>query len=275
MFGYSRSMSRSVGDLHLGVAEAVHRDVDRDVEAELLGQLPVVADDVRLAEVGAAGRERHRDPALVRVEVLLADPPRVGPVRGQDAAGVVRAEPPVDERRVAEAVGEDRPDLRVLQAADGLVGVGRRVHDVRPVDERRDARVDALERAPQVGRVDVVGPVVRRELVEDRPEVGDQREVRRARPDRRLPGVPVGVDEARDDDVAGRVDRPRAVGRQAVADGGDPVVLDQDVGAGHLAERRVLGEDDPTLDEHSVGHRSFPRLRFGRIGWVVGSGLGG
>ena len=34
---------------------------------------------------------------------------------------------------------------------NGLVGMGRRVHDVRPVDERRDARVDALERAPLVG----------------------------------------------------------------------------------------------------------------------------
>ena len=234
-------------DLHLRVAEAVHRDVDRDVEPELLGQLPVVADDVGLAEVRTAGGERHRDAAVVGVEVLLPDPPRVRPVRGQDAARVVRAEPPVDERRVPEAVGEDRSDLRLLQAADRLVGVGRRVHDVRPVDERRDARVDALERAPQVAGVHVVGPVVRRELVEDRPEVGDQREVRRARPDRRLPRVPMGVDEARDDDVAGRVDRARPVRGQVPADGRDLVVLDQDVGPGQFADLRVLGEDDPPL----------------------------
>ena len=99
---------------------------------------------------------------------------------------------------------------RPLIAGVGVVG---RVHDVRPVDERRDARVDALERAPQVGGVDVVGPVVRRELVEDVPEVGDQRVVRGARPDRRLPGVAVGVDEARDDDVAVGVDDLRVVGR--------------------------------------------------------------
>src|SRR5207344_3179479 len=52
------------GDLHLGVAEAVHRDVDRDVEPELLGELPVVANDVGLAEVRATGRERHRDPSV-------------------------------------------------------------------------------------------------------------------------------------------------------------------------------------------------------------------
>ena len=37
---------------------------------------------------------------------------------------------------------------------------------------------------------------------------------------------------------------PRALGRQVLADGRDLVVLDQDVGAGHLAELRVLGQDD-------------------------------
>ena len=52
------------------------------------------------------------------------------------------------------------------------------------------------------------------------------------------------VDEARDDDVARGVDRPRALGRQAMADSSDLVVLDEDVGAGHLAELRVLGQDD-------------------------------
>ena len=55
----------------------------------------------------------------------------------------------------------------------------------------------------------------------------------------------VRVDEAGDDDVAGRVDHLGAVGRQAMSDGDDPVVLDQHVGIRHLAERRVLGEDDP------------------------------
>ncbi len=78
-----------------------------------------------------------------------------------DAAGVVGAEPPVLKRRVREAEGEDRPDARLLEAPDGRVGVLGRVHDVRPVDERRDARVGAFEGAPQVGGVHVVGPVVR------------------------------------------------------------------------------------------------------------------
>ena len=254
-------------DLHLRVAESVHRDVDRDVDVELLGQLPVVADDLGLAEVGAAGRERHRDPPVVRVEVLAAEASRIGAVGGQHAAGVVRPEPPVDERGVREAVGEDGPDPRLLQPADGLVGVVRRVHDVRPVDERRDARVDALERAPQVGGVDVVRPIVRRELVEDGPEVGDQREVGRAGPDRRLPGVAVGVDEARDDDVAGRIDRPRAVGRQVLADGDDPVSSTRtSAPAISPSAGSWVSTIPPLMSNRSV----IDRPSFGVVGWVVG-----
>ena len=106
---------------------------------------------------------------VVAVEVLRCGRGgRRSPSIAQDAAGVVGAEPPVLERRVREAEGEDRSDAGLLEPADRLVGVVGRVHDVRPVDERRDARVDALERAPQVAGVHVVGPVVRGELVEDR-----------------------------------------------------------------------------------------------------------
>ena len=158
------------------------------------------------------------------------------------------------ERGVAEAVGEDRPDAGLLKALDRGVGVSRRVHDVRPVDEGRDARVDALEGAPEVGREDVVGPIVRAELVEDRAEVGDQRVVRGARPDRRLPRVAVAVDEARDHDVAGGVDDLRAVRGQVGPDGLDRGAVDEDVGPRQLAEIRVLRQDDAVLDEDPVSH---------------------
>ena len=52
VFGIEQVHVAQRRDLHLRVPEAVHRDVDRDVDVELLGQLPVVADDVGLAEVG-------------------------------------------------------------------------------------------------------------------------------------------------------------------------------------------------------------------------------
>ena len=138
--------------------------------------------------------------------------------------------------------------------SDRRVRVVRRVHDVRPVDQGRDARVERLEGAPAVRGQHVVGAVVRRELVEDAPEVGDQREVRSAGPDRRLPGVAVGVDEARDDDVAGRVDDLRPVGRDVRPDGRDLVVLDQDARARQLSDVGVDREDDGILDQRSFAH---------------------
>ena len=149
---------------------------------------------------------------VVGAEVLRPQPPRLVAVRGQHRAGVVRPEPPVHQRRVREAVREDRSDARLLQRLDRCVRVRRRVHDVRPVHERRDAGIQALEGSPQRRRVDVLRTVVRRELVEDRAEVGDQREVGRAGPDARLPGVAVRVDEPGDDDVAIRLDDSRPIG---------------------------------------------------------------
>ena len=185
----------------------------------------------------------------------------------QDAAGIVRTEPPVLEGRIPEAEGEDRPDARLLKPADRCVRMVRRVHDVGPIDERGDARVRAFERTPQVAGVYVVGPVVRRELVEDAAEVRTEGVIRGAGPDRRLPGVPMRVDEARDDDVAGGIDGPGSVGGQVAADLGDPVILDEDVGAGHLTELRVLGEDVSALDEGSLGHRWSPLVSARR--WVA------
>ena len=50
----------------------------------------------------------------------------------------------------------------------------------------------------------------------------------------------MGVDEARDDDVARGVDDLRAVGGEVRPDRGDRVALDEDVGSRQLAERGVL-----------------------------------
>ena len=50
----------------------------------------------------------------------------------------------------------------------------------------------------------------------------------------------MGVDEARDDDVAGGVDDVRAVRLQVRPDRRDAVVLDEDVGSRQLPESRVL-----------------------------------
>ena len=64
----------------------------------------------------------------------------------------------------------------------------------------------------------------------------------------------VGVDEARDDDVAGGVDDLRAVRGDPRADVGDPIALDEDVGLRQLADGWVPRQDDRVLDEDPVRH---------------------
>jgi hypothetical protein len=243
-----------LAELHLRVAEAVHRHVDGDVDAQLLGELPLVADDILLAEVRAAGGEAHGDEPPVVAQVLAADAARLVAVDALDAAGVVGPEPPVLDRCVREAEGEHGAQAGILESLDRGIGMLWRVHDVRPVNEGGDARVDALKRPPQVAGVHVIGPIVRCELVEDGAEVGAQRVVRGARPDRGLPGMPMGVDEAGDHDIAIGLDHPGAIRAQAPADPGDLVALDEDVRARHLAELTVLAQHDSAADQDSVGH---------------------
>ena len=221
-------------ELHLRVAETIHRDMDRDVDPQLLGELPLVANHVRLAEVRPASREGHRDEGLV-VAQDLPHPVRLVAVDPLDAARPVRPEPPGLDRRVRKAERKHRSDACVAEALERRVGVLRGIHDVRPVDEGRDPGVRALDGAPAVRREDVVRPVVRGELVEDRAEIGSQGVVGRRRPNRRLPRVAVDVDEPRDDDVTRGVDDLGVGGRQALADFDDAVVLDEDVCIRYLA----------------------------------------
>ena len=101
---------------------------------------------------------------------------------------------------------EDHARARLLERLDRGVGVLRRVEVVRPVEQRRDAAVERLERADQVAGVGVLGAVElahravqAREVVRERPVGADVAE-------ERLPGVAVRVDQARHDDAVGRVD---------------------------------------------------------------------
>ena len=155
------------GQLALGVAEPVHRHVDRDVDAQLLGQLPLIADDVGLAEVRAARGQAPWSPARCR---------RSGYPRGASGRGRRRCARrcPCSRGRTTTCRAtcwgtrtRTRSGCPCPGALDGGIGVVGRVHDVRPVDERRDARVDALQGAPAVRGQDIVRPVLRGELVED------------------------------------------------------------------------------------------------------------
>ena len=118
------------------LARFADADVHADPAADLARQIPVVLRDFGRRELGAARRERQRDEPVARREVLLRDAADV--VRVLQAAVV----PPRAEVEVRRAVGEHGAEAPLLQRRDRRVGVLRRVLDVRPVEQRRDAGVD-------------------------------------------------------------------------------------------------------------------------------------
>ena len=110
----------------------------------------------------------------------------------------------------------------------------------------------------------------------------EQRPVGRDRAQRRLPGVHVGVDQARQHEMPGAVDDLGAVRRELRRDRGNPVALDQHVAGRQHAERRVLRDDDAGPEEELhrrpersegpcaapsslVARRSFAALRMTRF----------
>jgi hypothetical protein len=153
-----------------------------------------------------------------------------------------------------QAVAVDGAQLGVLQAPDRLVGVLGRVRDVRPVEQRRHAGVDRLERAEVVARVDVLRPVGGGELVEHDVEVAAEADVRRDAADHGLPGVPMRVDEPGHDDAARDVD-DLGLGRvDAVSDGRDALAFDEDVGSEEVPRPRIHREDVTAAEQNALGH---------------------
>src|SRR4029450_11044329 len=184
-----------------------------------------------------AGGQGQGQQAVAGGEVGVADPAHVV---GRDGDPAVV--PVVVERGVGAAVGVLGADAGLLEALDAGVGVLGGVVDVRPVDQGRDAGVDALQGPGQVAGVDVLGPVQGGEGVEDLHEVGAEGGVGGAAADGRLPGVPVGVDEPGDDDPAVGVHH-LGVGVDLGRDLGDPVPLDEDVALRQVPEVGVRGRD--------------------------------
>ena len=177
-----------------------HPDVHADGHANVPGKLPVVPDDLGHAEPGTAGAHGEGHEPVVGGEIPV---PHAADVLGSLKDAV---EPPVGERGVRVAVAVHGPRAELREGPDRLVGVVGRVVDVRPVEERRHAGVYRLERAEKVAGVHVLRAEGRRQGVEDQREVPVERDVRRDAADHGLPGVPVRVDEARDDDRTRGVD---------------------------------------------------------------------
>ena len=227
--------------------EPAHRDVHGDRDAQLARELPLRSNNLLQAEAGAASGQAHGEQTVVGAEVGVADASYV--VAGNRDLAV---EPVVGQREVGAAVGVLRPDAGLLQRGDSRIRVIGGVVDVRPVDQRGDPGIEALQRPGDVARMNVLGSVDRREGVQDLDEVVIERGVGRAAPDRGLPGMPVGVDKARDHDAVARVDH-LGVGADIRLDGDDLVVLDEHV-AGELPDLGVHAYDGRSADERLGCH---------------------
>ena len=128
--------------------------------------------------------------------------------------------------------------------------------------------MDLIERAHQVGDVEILRPEQRREAAVHRRHVSCNRPVCGDAAQRALPGMHVPIDQARQDDHVGGVDHPRAVRRrQRGRDCGNGFVLDQHVAARKVGDAAIHGEDATALDQNPAHPGSLtPALAQSRLG---------
>lgn len=149
-------------------------------------------------------------------------------------------------------MGKDSPHTGFSQAANGLIGMVRAVHDVGPIEQRGDAAIQRLERPQQVRRIDILGPIGRRKSGPDALEILAQGPIGRDTAQHALPGVPVGVDQARQDDHLRRIDDVGIFNRQVRPHRRDQTIFDEDVGPLEIAQGMINGDDHTTADEGSL-----------------------
>ena len=239
---------RVEGRLHSERAD----DMQGDRQAQFAPDLPrvLVARQIDLAA------HEHAEQLVGRGEMLLADASRV--------AGIFRLLAPALE------IAEYGPAAGRTESLDRRVGMFRRMMDLADVHHRGHAGVDLRNAAEQLVDVDVLRPIDHRELLKNRlviivralrPSVVDEDAVGEEAAQRRLELMVVRVDEARHDDMPGRVDDRgvrRMNGRGDLGDGrpidehvADRVIADALV---HRQDRSALDQRAP-LDADAFGHR--------------------
>ena len=229
-------------------------DVDADAGPDAAREFPVVPRHLEIRVAGRSGGEGECQQLIVRREVRLSDAPDVLRMPA------VAEGPPLRTRR--HPVRIDRADPSGLQAADRLVGVIGCVVDVRPIEQRRDAGVQCLERAGVVPDVHVLWPVLSADPAEHDRQVVIERAAREHTSNRRLPCVPVRIHESREDDHSGRVNLLCARDVEPLPDHGDLAVLDDHVGVRDVPDVGVHRDDEAVTDHQAVCHVSSAAERF-------------
>src|SRR5206468_6389541 len=105
----------------------------------------------------------------------------------------------------------------------------------------------------QVAGVAILRPVDRREGIQYLDEIVIEGGVWRTSADGAFPGVPVGVDEARDDHITGHIDHP-SIRLDVRRDLRDLVALDQHIALQQIADLRIHRDHRTAAKQQSVSH---------------------
>ncbi len=224
--------------------------VRRDRDAELAGHL-----EGGLLREGRVPRDIEGDLHAHPVVGVVAQSLQ----QGADG-GVGR---PLPRTGLDVAVGEDEAAGHRTQGLQCGLAVVDGVQVVRPVDRGRDAGVEGLDGRQPVAGGDVLRPELLPVLEVVPDEVLGERPVGAVAAHGGLPHVAVRVDHAGHHDAAPGVDLGGALGDlQPLADRGDAVVQDQDVGVPQ-DRRGAVHRQDRAAAEHQRATRFRGGLRHG------------
>ncbi|MCQ0007091.1 hypothetical protein [Actinomadura madurae] len=236
---------------------------------------------VRATDLDLPARVGERNQAEFVEGDPEGDPARPGEVRRGDALEVPDTLGMVGEVRrreraaLEEAVAEPGPHSGIQQPGDRGIGVLRGVVAVREVEDRRHTCVEGLQGAELVAQVHVSRGVRGGDREPDPVEVVGQRPVGADRAGLGLPGVPVGVDHPRCDDVAGDVEDLGIGHVQLRSDGDDGAVLDEDVTLRENPGGGVHGDELGSAQEQACGHGVVFRSLLSVLSVFVGRGRAG
>ena len=142
----------------------------------------------------------------------------------------------------------------------------RGVVDLRDVDYPRRAHVDHAERGDQHADICVLGRIGWRDLGDDvTVVVGIDTTSRQDVAQNALIGMAVGVDEARDDDSVRGIDSHHVGGCDIGSDLTNLAGLDQHVGVGEMADRRVHGQHQAALEQDAALRSQAGKLGIGAL----------
>jgi len=152
------------------------------------------------------------------------------------------------------AVRKYCPNARFLERVDRGVGMSRRIDDVAPVEQRRNARIDLIERADEIADICILWRIEANDLANQHTKVVVECPVCSNTPQCGLPEVDMTVDKARHGNHAAAVYLGHGPTPDVFADRNDLAAVDEQVARLDDPERGIHRNDCRTFDPYSRQH---------------------